>query len=125
MMNDFERQLGAALSRGGGFDEQRAACARKEIVTVYKKKLRTAMAIAWAAIAVAVVMEVAGFVGLVLSLAMGGDVRLMILFAVIALSGGQFHLLAKLWYWIMNCRYKVQEDVKQLRLEVAEMAGRG
>ena len=61
---------------------------------------------------------------LVLSLAMGGDVRLMILFAVIALSGGQFHLLAKLWYWIMNCRYKVQEDVKQLRLEVAEMAGK-
>jgi len=43
---------------------------------------------------------------------------------VIALSAGQFHLLAKLWYWVYHNEIKVRTEVKQLQLQTAELAGK-
>ncbi len=119
-MSEFESKIEAALAGGDQFDRSQAESPRKEIVAMYKKELKTAMIISYAAIAIGVLLETAGFAGLILAYIFDGGTPLMVLCGAIMLSGGQFHLLAKLWYWIMNCRYRIQEDIAKLRLEVAE-----
>lgn len=91
---------------------------------MFDKKLKTAIIVAWVGIGVAVVFEAAGWIGLVLSMFLGGGVKLMVFFGIIALSGGQFHLLAKLWYWVYHNEIKVRTEVKQLQLQIAELAGK-
>ena len=123
-MDEFEKTIRTTLSDTDKFDAAKAENLRKEIVQMFQKKLKTALIITWVGIGVAVVFEVAGWIGLVLSMFLGGGVKLMIFFGVIALSGGQLHLLAKLCYWVYHNEIKVRTEVKELQLQVAELAGR-
>lgn len=91
---------------------------------MFDKKLKTAIIIAWVGIGIGVVFEVTGWIGLVLSMFLGGSVKLVVFFGVIALSGGQFHLFTKLWYWVYHNEIKVRTEVKQLQLQIAELAGK-
>ena len=123
-MDEFEKTIRTTLSDTDKFDAAKAENLRKEIVQMFQKKLKTALIITWVGIGVAVVFEVAGWIGLVLSMFLGGGVKLMIFFGVIALSAGQLHLLAKLCYWVYHNEIKVRTEVKELQLQVAELAGR-
>ncbi len=40
------------------------------------------------------------------------------------LTGGQCMVTIKLWYWIMNNKLNVLREMKQLQLQIAELAGR-
>jgi len=91
---------------------------------MFQKKLKTARIITWVGIGIGGVLEVTGLVGLVLSMFFANTIRPMVLFGVIALSGGQFHLLAKLWYWIVNSKLNMLKEIKQLQLQIAELTGK-
>lgn len=123
-MDEFEKTIRTTLSDTDKFDAAKAETLRKETVQMFQKKLKTALIITWVGIGVAVVFEVAGWIGLVLSMFLGGGVKLMIFFGVIVLSGGQLHLLAKLCYWVYHNEIKVRTEVKQLQLQIAELAGK-
>ena len=123
-MAEFEKTIRTTLSDTDKFDAAKAETLRKETVQMFDKKLKTAIIIAWAGIGVAVVFEAAGWIGLVLSMFLGGGVKLMVFFGIIALSGGQFHLLAKLWYWVYHNEIKVRSEVKQLQLQIAELTSK-
>jgi len=123
-MDEFEKTIRTTLSDTDKFDAAKAENLRKEIVQMFQKKLKTALIITWVGTGVAVVFEVAGWIGLVLSMFLGGGVKLMIFFGVIVLSGGQLHLLAKLCYWVYHNEIKVRTEVKELQLQIAELAGR-
>ena len=123
-MDEFEKTIRTTLSETNKFDAAKAETLRKETVQVFDKKLKTALIIAWVGIGIAVVFEAAGWIGLVLSMFLGGSVKLMIFFGVIVLSGGQFHLLSKLWYWVYHNEIKVRTEVKELQLQVAELTGK-
>ena len=123
-MAEFEKTIRAALSDTDKFDAAKAQTLRKEAVRMFDKKLKKAITIAWVGIGVAVLFEAAGWIGLVLTMFLGGGLKPMIFFGVLILSGGQFHLLAKLWYWVYHNEIKVRTEVKQLQLQVAELAGK-
>jgi hypothetical protein len=123
-MDEFEKTIRTTLSDTNKFDAAKAETLRKETVQMFDKKLERAIIIAWVGIGVAVVFEVAGWIGLILSMFLGGGVKLMILFGVIALSAGQLHVLAKLCYWVYHNEIKVRKEVKQLQLQIAELAGK-
>ena len=89
---------------------------------MYDKWLRTATVIAWAGVAIGVVLEIIGVIGVVLGVLGFWDTKLVILFAVVALSGGQWHLLAKLWYWVFNTKLSLRKDIKELQLQIAELS---
>ncbi len=87
-MNDFENRLGEALSSEGKFDAGKGEEQRKEIVQMYDKWLRTATIITWAGVAIGVMLEIIGVIGVVLGVLGFWATKLVILFAVVALSGG-------------------------------------
>lgn len=91
---------------------------------MYESWSRTALIIAWLGIGIGIVLEIVGICGLVLSLLGFFDIKLMILFAVVALSGGQWHLLAKLWYWVFNTKLSLRKDLKELQLQVTELSAK-
>ena len=123
-MDEFEKTIRTTLSDTNKFDAVKAETLRKETVQMFQKKLKTALIITWVGIGVAVVFEVAGWIGLVLSMFLGGGVKLMIFFGVIVLSAGQLHLLAKLCYWVYHNEIKVRTEVKELQLQITELAGK-
>jgi hypothetical protein len=123
-MEEVEKTIRTTLSDTDKFDAAKAETLRKETVQMFRKKLKTALIIAWIGVGIGVVFEVAGWIGLVLSMFLGGSVKLVVFFGVIALSGGQFHLFTKLWYWVYHNEIKVRTEVKELQLQVAELAGK-
>jgi len=123
-MDEFEKTIRTTLSDTNKFDAAKAETLRKETVQMFDKKLKKAIIIAWVGIGIGVVFEVAGWIGLVLSMFLGGSVKLVVFFGVIALSGGQFHLFTKLWYWVYHNEIKVRTEVKELQLQVAELTGK-
>jgi cation transport ATPase len=123
-MDELEKTIRTTLSDTNKFDAAKAETLRKETVQMFDKKLKKAIIIAWVGIGIGVVFEVAGWIGLVLSMFLGGSVKLVVFFGVIALSGGQFHLFTKLWYWVYHNEIKVRTEVKELQLQVAELAGK-
>ena len=123
-MDEFEKTIRTTLGDTNKFDAAKAETLRKETVQMFDKKLKKAIIIAWVGIGIGVVFEVTGWIGLVLSMFLGGSVKLVVFFGVIALSGGQFHLFTKLWYWVYHNEIKVRTEVKQLQLQIAELAGK-
>ena len=123
-MDEFEKTIRTTLSDTNKFDAMKAETLRKEIVQMFDKKLKRAVIFAWIGIGIGVLFESTGFVGLVLSMFLGGSVKLVVFFGVIALSGGQFHLFTKLWYWVYHNEIKVRTEVKQLQLQIAELTGK-
>ena len=123
-MAEFEKTIRTTLGDTNKFDTAKAETLRKETVQMFDKKLKKAIIIAWVGIGIGVVFEVTGWIGLVLSMFLGGSVKLVVFFGVIALSGGQFHLFTKLWYWVYHNEIKVRTEVKELQLQVAELAGK-
>jgi len=123
-MDELEKTIRTTLSDTNKFDAAKAETLRKETVQMFDKKLKKAIIIAWVGIGIGVVFEVAGWIGLVLSMFLGGSVKLVVFFGVIALSGGQFHLFTKLWYWVYHNEIKVRTEVKELQLQVAELTGK-
>ena len=91
---------------------------------MFQKKLNRALILAWTGIGIGVLFESVGLVGLVLSMFFATTLKPMLFFGVIALSGGQFHLLSKLWYWVFHGEIKVRQEIKQLQLQIAELTGK-
>jgi len=123
-MDEFEKTIRTTLRETNKFDAAKAKTLRRETVQMFQKKLKTALIIAWIGVCIGVVFEAAGWIGLVLSMFLGGSVKLVVFFGVIALSGGQFHLFTKLWYWVYHNEIKVRTEVKELQLQLAELAGK-
>ncbi|MHC4463231.1 MAG: DUF6768 family protein [Planctomycetota bacterium] len=123
-MDEFEKTIRTTLSETNKFDAAKAENLRKETIQMFQKKLKTAIIIAWVGIGIGVVFEVAGWIGLVMSMFLGGSVKLVVFFGVIALSGGQFHLFTKLWYWVYHNEIKVRTEIKELQLQLVELAGK-
>ena len=124
-MDEFEKTIRTTLADTTRFDAAKAETLRKETVQMFDKNLKRAVIFAWIGIAIGVLFEMSGLAGLVLSMFLGGSVKLVVFFGVIALSGGQFHLFTKLWYWVYHNEIKVRTEMKQLQLQIAELTGKG
>ena len=122
-MAEFEKTIRTALSDTDKFNASKAEILRKETVQMFEDKLKKVYRYSWLYLIICVAVDsVAGACfGLSASL---GSTWGMIASAVIFLGAGQSMVTIKLWYWIMNNKLNVLREMKQLQLQIAELAGK-
>ena len=122
-MAEFEKTIRTTLSDTDKFDAAKAETLRKETVQMFEDKLKKVYQYAWLYLIICVAAcGVAGAsFGVSASL---GSTWGMIASAVIFLGAGQSMVTIKLWYWIMNNKLNVLREIKQLQLQIAELAGK-
>jgi len=118
MKEDFDRQIAQSLSGLASPDATRFDAARKEILHMYDEKLHKAERHAWMWI---LASSLFGIVCL-LNFDRAGSTKSQILYALGALACLQTSILIKLWYWIVNNKLGVLKEIKQLELQIAELA---
>ncbi|MHC4596128.1 MAG: hypothetical protein ACYS9C_19640 [Planctomycetota bacterium] len=123
-MDKLEKELPKALKSQSGFDIGKAENLQKETVQMFDERLKTAKNIIWGGIAMGVAFELVGLAGLIAGLAGKVGTNTMIFCAVLTLSGAHIPLVAKLLYWGTNIELHVLEELKQIQLEIAELAGK-
>ena len=122
-MDEFEKTIRTTLGDTNKFDAAKAETLRKETVQMYEDKLKKVYRYSWLYLIICVAVDsVAGACfGVSASL---GSTWGMIASAVIFLGAGQSMVTIKLWYWIMNNKLNVLREMKQLQLQIAELAGK-
>jgi hypothetical protein len=91
---------------------------------MFDERLKTAKNIIWGSIAMGAAFELVGLAGLVAGLAGKVGTNTMIFCAVLTLSGAHLPLVAKLLYWDTNIELHVLKELKEIQLELAELAGK-
>ncbi len=105
----------------GQFDATKAETLRKEIVKMWAdKNLVRAKLVFWIFFLLSVGIMVAGYHGL----RSATDTRGIILWAIFFMIGFNSTILMKLWYWVVDSKLNVLKELKQLELQIAELAGR-
>ena len=122
-MGEFENTIGKILSDTNQFDASKAQTLRKETVQMFEDKLKKVYrySLSYLIICVAVCSVAGACFGLSAGL---GSTWGMIASAVIFLGALQSMVTIKLWYWIMNNKLNVLREMKQLQLQIAELAGK-
>jgi len=82
------------------------------------KNLLRAKLVFWIFFLLSLGMMVGGYIGLRTT----GDTRGMISWAIFLMIGFNSTILMKLWYWVEDAKFNVQKEVKQLQLQIAELA---
>ncbi len=119
-MDEFEKTIRQTLDDTNKFNTAKAETLRKETIRMFDKKLRILKIVVWAFLLVdAVIM-----VGLAGCFAAAKSPKVLIILAVIFLVVYNSTILMKLWYWILNAKYNLQKDVKQLQLQIAQMTSK-
>ena len=120
-MDKLEKQLKKVLEKNGIFDVSKSETLRKEIVQMWcDKNLLRAKLVLWIFLLLSIGMMVGGYIGL----RSAGNTRGMILWAIFLMIGFNSTILMKLWYWVVNTKLNVLKEMKQLQLQIAELAGK-
>ena len=120
-MDKLEKQLKKVLEKNGIFDVSKSETLRKEIVQMWcDKNLLRAKLVLWIFLLLSIGMMVGGYIGL----RSAGNTRGMILWAIFLMIGFNSTILMKLWYWVVDAKLNIQKEVKQLQLQIAELAGK-
>ena len=122
-MDEFEKTIRTTLSDTDKFDAAKAETLRKETVQMFEDKLKKVYRYAWLCLIICV--AAGGVAGACFGVSASlGSTWGMIASAVIFLGAGQSMVTIKLWYWIMNNKIGVLKEIKQLQLQIAELAGK-
>jgi len=120
-MDEFDRQLQRKVfHHGGSYDQRRADRVREEVRRMYDEKMRVVLNYTWGYLVLGIVIMMGGF----FMLATSQDLRGMITGAMLSLFGVSITVLIKLWYWIMNDKWSVLREIKELQVQMAEMTER-
>ena len=113
-MNDFEKELRKAFTDEERFDSRKSETVKKEVVEMYDKKRRILIIISWVFIGLQILeMMIAAGLFFVFD-----STKVMILCAVWFLAAYESTILAKLAFHIISARWKILEEIAQLRLEI-------
>jgi len=125
-MNNLENGLKKMFKNELGFEPSKDESKRKE---TYQMKLlferfvtdvQRARLVFWIFFVLGLIIM---FVGLTLLFKLDNpNGRLVALF--MALVGFNSTILIKLWYWTMSTKFDVLKEIKQLQLQIAELAGK-
>ena len=92
--------------------------AREQLQAEFGRKRRRLMWIAWGFIA----FEFAQMALLAAVYLSVSDTKLLIALAALIIMSFEGTVLMKLWYWVVHTRLLMVREVKELRLELAELA---
>jgi len=108
-MINFEKELKEVLEKNGNFDSVKSETLRKEIVQMWAdKNLQRAKLAFWIFFLASIGMMVGGYIGLSLATNIKGMLGWVIFFMI----GFNSTILMKLWYWIVDTKFKVLEEIK-------------
>ena len=120
-MDDLEKQLKEALDINGDFDIAKSEILRKELVQMWcDKNLLRARIVFWIFFLLSIGMMAGGYIGL----RSASNTKAMLCWVIFFMIGFNSTILMKLWYWVVDARFKVLKEVKQLQLQVADLTGR-
>jgi predicted membrane protein len=120
-MDNFEKELKKVLEKNGVFDATKSETLRKEIIQMWcDKNLLRAKLVFWIFFLICLGMIIAGYRGLRSAESTKG----MILWAIFLMIGFNSTVLMKLWYWVVDAKLNIQKEVKQLQLQIAELASK-
>jgi hypothetical protein len=94
--------------------------AREQLQEEFNHKRSRLMWIAWGFILFEFA-QIAVFVSIYLAVS---NTKLLIALAALIIMAFEGTVLMKLWYWVVHTRLLLVREVKELRLEVAELAAR-
>ncbi len=124
-MNNLEKELKKVFKSGLGFEPGKDEFERKEIGQMkliferFVKDIRQARLVFWIFFLLSIGMMVAGYIGL----RSATDTRGMLSWVLFFMIGFNSTILMKLWYWIVDTKFNVLKEMKQLQLQIAEQAG--
>jgi hypothetical protein len=96
------------------------AAARERLQDEFSRKRRIAMWITWGFLA----FETAWMVALMLAFALESNTKTLIALATLFIVSVEGTVLMKLWYWVVHTRLLLVREVKEMRLELADLAAR-
>jgi len=120
-MDKFEKDLQKVLGEIGDFDVTKGEKLRKEIVQMWcDKNLLRAKIVFWIFFLLSGGMMIGGYIGL----RSAGSTKEMLSWVIFFMIGFNSTILMKLWYWVVDNKLNVLKEIKQLELQIAELAGR-
>jgi hypothetical protein len=120
-MDNFEKELKKVLEKKGDFDIAKSETLRKEIVQMWcDKNLLRAKLVFWIFFLLSIGIMVGGYIGL----SSAANTRGMLSWVIFFMIGFNSTILIKLWYWVVHTRINLQKDLKQIQLQIAELAGK-
>jgi hypothetical protein len=118
-MDKLEKQLKKVLEKNGVFDTTKSETLRKEIIQMWcDKNLLRAKLIFWISFLLSIGMMVGGYIGL----RSAGNTKGMLSWVIFFMIGFNSTILIKLWYWVVDAKLNIQKEMKQLQLQIAELA---
>ncbi len=117
-MNDFVKRLLGCWS-GGHYDLDKNSAVTQDIGNLYKKQLRKAVIECYIRFAVAVAITVYGAIGIKYNT--GWYVTWALFTAIVGVNAAMAILL---WYWQIQAKLSIQRGMKELQLQIAELAGK-
>lgn len=123
-MSDIEKELRKVLKANGDFDADKTKARRKEIEQMILQKYEFDMfkvkVVFWIFFVLCLGMMAGGYIGL----RSAGNTKSMLSWVIFFMIGFNSTILMKLWYWVVDTKLKVLKEVKQLQLQIAELAGK-
>ena len=118
-MNDFVKRLLCGWS-AGRYDLDKDGAFTQDIANVYKRQHRKAIIECYLRLAVAAAVTVYGAVGIKYNT---GRYVTWALFT--AIVGVNVAIAIIMWYWQIHTKLSIQRYMKELQLQIAELAGKG
>ncbi len=117
-MNDFVKRLLCCWS-GGRYDLDKNSAVTQEVGNLYKKQLRKAVIECYLRLAAAVAITVYGAIGIKYNT--GWYVTWALFTAIVGVNAAMVIIL---WYWQIQAKLSIQRGMKELQLQIAELAGK-
>ena len=122
-MDKLEKQLRKVLEKNGVFDANKSETLRKEMTQMIFQKFESDMSTVKVVFWIFLVISAAMMVGGMLFINHEKGTRGMIFAAVVTMIGYNSTVLMKLWYWVVSTKLNILKEIKQLQLQIAELAG--
>ena len=116
-MDNLEKELKKTLKSEPGFDPEKGETKRKEIAQVYDKKMKKYKIEFWLRYAAAIAITIYGAIGIKYNT---GRYVTWALFT--AMVGFNLIIMMILWYQHRVIRLETLKEIKQLQLQIAELA---
>ena len=123
-MINLEKELKEVLEKNGDFNIAKSETLRKETVQMFEDKLKKVKLWTWAFLLIYVIIIAGGISGLLVNLLITKNTNAMLISAVVVLIAHEGTVLIKLWYWVLNTKYDVLKELKQLQLQIAEQTAK-
>ncbi len=119
MNEEMKRAYHRILSDKNGSDNPEVV-AREKLQEEYSRKQRLAMWIMWAFL----VFEGLMMVAFIMAFVATSNTKVLIALAALFITSFETTVLMKLWYWVVQTRLLLVREVKEMRLDLVELAGR-